>query len=290
MEFETQEQKSFKVNSKTGITNFTVQGYNPSNEQYKEITGEDLGFTLNYELSDDGKMNQVLLVHNPELGFQLVYLDAAQNQEVSSSTGKKCYVNNQGKVSIYHDAETLANDKYFTHEGERPVLKGEKQLYELMKIVMKYNSKMKTAFMDQITENDLKFADILKGKFDKFQEFFTMFADNQFSMVVAVEIKNGYANSKAIPRAGLFYECSKVNDYQAVVEKKVREYVEKTDGFGKGFDIESGNIPLKATIFELNFGLKAVDVSDYCKAQKAQMEELKANAASNQVSSGDFPF
>lgn len=161
----------------TGLAAMKVIAFNPTNEQYFSVTGREMPYALEYKAGDDGSFgNRVLVQIGGEADsvgegtFHLVPFYTSATPVVSKNSGKTVYGNSKGQFAYLTGKDDVSMAAWFKSEDLRVAYGGEKELSELIKSLIGFNSKEdnfnKEAKLIQDfikTNNPAKLNSLLKG-------------------------------------------------------------------------------------------------------------------------------
>lgn len=136
---------------------------NPTNEEYKQITGQDAPFDMTYEMRNESFAISILCkgVNTDRYDFIRFYLS---DEEEKSSTGSILFMNEVGDFFWSPSKEdALENEKLskFTAYTFAPAMRGMRQLYSFLQKLVLYNSRSEDArWLKDMAENKILFDDL----------------------------------------------------------------------------------------------------------------------------------
>lgn len=126
----------------TGIGSVSVLAVNPTNERYKEITGQDARFPFKYDLVTVGEQGQArpiqFLVHNEEKGVYEFVKFLLFNTDEISKTGKMHSIDGVGRTA-YIDTRESNQYNWFNSMDSRTLKRGEASIHKFLQALVKYN-------------------------------------------------------------------------------------------------------------------------------------------------------
>lgn len=133
----------------TGLSIARPVAVNPTNEEYKEITGQECPYTLNYEyveLGDQGKFFPIsFLMKNQETGLYNFLRFLVSNRTKMSKNGSIQFINDLGNTTWAQSPEMLANNpkmSWFTNSPFRPLQEGFCELHNFLITLTMFDNRM----------------------------------------------------------------------------------------------------------------------------------------------------
>ena len=185
----------------TGLTVVKVIAVNPTNEDYKTITGKELPYSLEYEVKENSNMGNReeyplrLLVHNKEKNiFEFINFSVSNLDDIAS-TGSIRFIDSKGNMTWAKDIDTIKNNdkmSWFDSTNARPLKVGEYSLYTFIKVLTSYDTRAENAnFLNEMEKNNITANDIFTGNIVGISKLFKWCNDSNFaiSLVFTVEEK-----------------------------------------------------------------------------------------------------
>jgi hypothetical protein len=193
----------------TGLSALQVVAVNPTHEELKKITENDnIPIQLaTYErrtnqFTDSEEFPVTFWFRNQD-GATFPYTINVSKGEVKSANGKMKFINNYGKISSFVNEldDITLNPKmsWYSTTMVKPVLRGEEDIYTLLKQLFRYDEK-ESGWIEQMLANNLT-ADKLfsedKQAWAALREFITVTADNCVVMPLTVKV---YTDANGVER------------------------------------------------------------------------------------------
>lgn len=217
----------------TGLGAVKVVGVNPTNEEYKAITGKDMPYTLEYKKQANsnagGRMEFPIrvLIHQEEKNvYGFVNFNVSDEDDVAS-TGSKRFVDSKGNMTYSKDLETIkANEKmnWFDSDNARPLTTGEYSLFTFIKVLTSYDSRAEGAnFLGDMEKNGITGKMLFSGNLKGLKALFDWTNKQNYAIVVPFAVeekvndKGTLENQKIISNPDLFF----YTDTDKVTGKKI---------------------------------------------------------------------
>lgn len=156
----------------TGLGAVQLLAVNPSETKYKEITGQDPYYDLDYSKKEgfnDDTIRPVTFLYKRVVDntFGMLTINLS-NKEVTSKNGKKKFVDDLGRISYYIDDINKISPKFkFNIDKSRPIYYGEEQYLQIIKSLFRYSPNSPEArLMGDLKEHKASFSDIYKGNYE----------------------------------------------------------------------------------------------------------------------------
>ena len=161
---------------KTPITGLAVVKpvfVNPTNDDYKRITGKDLPYTLEYTVRENSNINNReefpirILVHQVEKDvYEFVNFNVSNIDDVAQ-TGSVRWLDSKGNMTWSKSLETIQenpNMAWFDSSNARPMKVGEYELYSWIQKLVSYDTRADGAnFKDEMIKNGVTSANLFNG-------------------------------------------------------------------------------------------------------------------------------
>lgn len=161
---------------KTPITGLAVVKplfVNPTNDDYKRITGKDLPYTLEYTIRENSNINNReefpirILVHQVEKDiYEFVNFNVSNIDDVAQ-TGSKRFIDSKGNMTWSQSLETIQNNpnmSWFDSNNARELKVGEYELYSWIQKLVSYDTRADGAnFKDEMIKNGVTSANLFNG-------------------------------------------------------------------------------------------------------------------------------
>lgn len=138
----------------TGLAVVTPLFVNPTNEEYKRITGRDLPYQLKYEVKENPNMDNReefpirILVHQVEKDvYEFVNFNIGNIDEISSK-GSYRFIDSKGNITWSASLETIQNNEkmsWFDSANARKLKVGEYELYTWIQKLVSFDNKAEGA-------------------------------------------------------------------------------------------------------------------------------------------------
>lgn len=165
-----------KSTFKTPITGLAVVKplfVNPTNEDYKRLTGRDLPYTLEYVVKENSNINNReefpirILVHQLEKDvFEFVNFNVSNIDDVAQ-TGSVRFMDSKGNMTWSKSLETIQenpNMAWFDSSNARPLKVGEFEIYSWIQKLVSYDTRAEGAnFKDEMTNAGITSDALFKG-------------------------------------------------------------------------------------------------------------------------------
>lgn len=165
-----------KSTFKTPITGLAVVKplfVNPTNEDYKRLTGKDLPYTLEYVVKENSNINNReefpirILVHQLEKDvFEFVNFNVSNIDDVAQ-TGSVRFMDSKGNMTWSKSLETIQenpNMAWFDSSNARPLKVGEFEIYSWIQKLVSYDTRAEGAnFKDEMTNAGITSDALFKG-------------------------------------------------------------------------------------------------------------------------------
>lgn len=229
----------------TGLGAVKVVGVNPTNEEYKAITGKDMPYTLEYKKQENQNANNRMefpirvLVHNEEKNVYNFVNFNVSNEDDIASTGSVRFIDSKGNMTYSRDLETIkANEKmnWFDSANARPLTTGEYSLFTFIKVLTSYDSRAEGAnFLAEMEKNGVTGKTLFSGNLKGLKALFDWTNKQNYAVAVlfAVEEKTSdkgtLENQKIISNPDLFFytDTDKVVPTKRVVSNYAYKAMEK---------------------------------------------------------------
>jgi len=161
---------------KTPITGLAVVKplfVNPTNDDYKRITGKDLPYTLEYTIRENSNINNReefpirILVHQVEKDvYEFVNFNVSNIDDVAQ-TGSVRWLDSKGNMTWSKSLETIQenpNMAWFDSSNARSMKVGEYELYSWIQKLVSYDTRADGAnFKDEMIKNGVTSANLFNG-------------------------------------------------------------------------------------------------------------------------------
>lgn len=239
------QRKSSYASPITGLGAVKIVGVNPTNEQYKTITGKDMPYTLEYNKRENTYANNReefpvrILVHCEEKNVYDFVNFSFSNQDDIAATGSVRFVDSKGNMTYSKDLETIkANEKmsWFDADNARPLTTGEYNLFTFIKMLTSYDSRAEGAnFLGEMEKAGITGKLLFNGNISGLVKLFDWANKQNFAVTVlfAVEEKTSekgtLENQKIISNPDLFFytDADKTNPAKRVVSNYAYKSMEK---------------------------------------------------------------
>lgn len=193
----------------TGLSAVQVIAVNPTHDELKKITENDnIPVQLaTYErrtnqFTDTEEFPVTFWFRNQD-GATFPYTVNVSKSEVKSANGKMKFINNYGKISSYvnelDDISLNPKMSWFSTKLVKPVLRGEEDIYTLLKQLFRYDEK-ESGWMEQMLTNNLtsdKLFNEDKQAWAALREFLAMTSENCVVMPLVVKT---YTDANGVER------------------------------------------------------------------------------------------
>jgi hypothetical protein len=200
----------------TGLAVVKPLFVNPTNEDYKRLTGKDLPYTLEYVVKENSNINNReefpirILVHQLEKDvFEFVNFNVSNIKDVAQ-TGSKRFMDSKGNMTWSQSLETIQsnpNMSWFDSSNTRELYVGEYELYNWIQKLVSYDTRAEGAnFKDEMTNAGITSDALFKGNTSGLQK------------LIDWSNKQGYALGM------LFFVDEKVKDGNTIHNQKLASY------------------------------------------------------------------
>lgn len=200
----------------TGLAVVKPLFVNPTNEDYKRLTGRDLPYTLEYVVKENSNINNReefpirILVHQLEKDvFEFVNFNVSNIKDVAQ-TGSKRFMDSKGNMTWSQSLETIQsnpNMSWFDSSNTRELFVGEYELYSWIQKLVSYDTRAEGAnFKDEMTNAGITSDALFKGNTSGLQK------------LIDWSNKQGYALGM------LFFVDEKVKDGNTNYNQKLASY------------------------------------------------------------------
>lgn len=210
---------SKKSTFKTPITGIAVVKplfVNPTNEDYKRLTGKELPYTLEYATKENTYINNReefpirILVHQPEKDvYEFVNFNVSNIEEVAQ-TGSKRFIDSKGNMTWVKDIETIQqNEKmsWFDSSNARELKVGEFEIYSWIQKLTSYDTRAENAnFKEEMGRAGITSDNLFSGKIKGLQDLID------------------WSNKQNYAVAMLFYVEEKEKDGNTIYNQKLASY------------------------------------------------------------------
>lgn len=254
-----------KSNFKAPITGLAVVKplfVNPTNEDYKRITGKDLPYSLEYVIRENPNINNReefpirILVHQVEKDvYEFVNFNISNIEDVAS-TGSLRFIDSKGNMTWSQSIETIQNNpnmSWFDSSNTRPLKVGEYDLYSWIQKLTSYDTRAEGAnFKDEMIKAGITSSNLFNGTTSGLQNLLDWCNKNNYAvgMLFTVEekIKDGNTNYNqklaSYPTDLFFYTDEKdgvrtISNYSyKALEKLIKGYKDKKGNEVDGIKIK----------------------------------------------------
>jgi len=172
-----------KSTFKTPITGLAVVKplfVNPTNEDYKRLTGKDLPYTLEYVVKENSNINNReefpirILVHQVEKDvYEFVNFNVGNTEDVAQ-TGSKRFMDSKGNMTWSKSLETIQenpNMSWFDSSNARELYVGEYELYSWIQKLVSYDTRAEGAnFKEEMTNAGITAVQLFDGRIQGLQK------------------------------------------------------------------------------------------------------------------------
>ncbi len=165
-----------KSTFKTPITGLAVVKplfVNPTNEDYKRLTGKDLPYTLEYVVKENSNINNreefpinILVVQPEKEVYDFQRFNIGNTKDVAQ-TGSKRFMDSKGNMTWSQSLETIQsnpNMSWFDSSNTRELYVGEYELYNWIQKLVSYDTRAEGAnFKDEMTNAGITAESLFKG-------------------------------------------------------------------------------------------------------------------------------
>lgn len=244
--------KSTYTSPITGLGVVKVVAVNPTNEEYKTITGKEIAYTLEYEVKENSNMDNReeypvrLLVHNEEKNiFEFINFSVSSSDDVAS-TGSVRFIDSKGNMTWAKDIDTIKNNdkmSWFDSSNARPLKAGEYSLYTFIKVLTGYDSRAEGAnFLNEMEKNGITAGNIFAGKIGGLVKLMKWTNESNYgiSVVFTVEEKVKDGNTYDVQRIMANPDCFFYSDLdESTKQRTVSKYAYKAfEKLVKGSDTQ----------------------------------------------------
>lgn len=198
--------KSTYTSPITGLGVVKVVAVNPTNEEYKTITGKEIAYPLEYQIKENSNMDNReeypvrLLVHNQEKNiFEFINFSVSSSDDVAS-TGSVRFIDSKGNMTWAKDIDTIKNNdkmSWFDSANARPLKAGEYSLYTFIKVLTSYDSRAEGAnFLNEMEKNGITAGNIFAGKTSGLSKLFKWCSESNYGIVVAFTVEEKTKDDK----------------------------------------------------------------------------------------------
>lgn len=198
--------KSTFITPITGLAVVKVVAVNPTNEEYKSITGKEIAYPLEYKIQENSNMGNReeypvrLLVHNQEKNiFEFINFSVSNSDDVAS-TGSVRFIDSKGNMTWAKDIETIKNNdkmSWFDSANARPLKAGEYSLYTFIKVLTSYDSRAEGAnFLNEMEKNGITAGNIFAGNTGGLSKLFKWTNESNFGVVVVFTVEEKTKDDK----------------------------------------------------------------------------------------------
>lgn len=200
------QRKSTYTTPITGLAVVKVVAVNPTNDEYKAITGKEIAYPLEYKVQENTNMGNReeypvrLLVHNKEKNiFEFVNFSVSSSEDVAS-TGSIRFIDSKGNMTWAKDIDTIKNNdkmSWFDSANARPLKAGEYSLYTFIKVLTSYDSRAEGAnFLNEMEKNGVTAGNIFAGNTDGLKAVMKWANDSNFAVVVPFTVEEKTKDDK----------------------------------------------------------------------------------------------
>lgn len=192
------ERKADKYVSYTGLAVIRPIIVNPSNEEYREITGSSLPYDLNYdkiELNQGEKQISArplkILCHIPEIDrYELMNLYVSL-EEVLSKNGKKKFIDHKGRISYFVENPSDVKDNFrFDADNCEPLCLGMEEIHKLLQMLLKYSAESESAnWLEDVRRNDITAEDLYNNNVEGLNKTLRWAIENHFALTTLLSVK-----------------------------------------------------------------------------------------------------
>ena len=172
-----------KSTFKTPITGLAVVKplfVNPTNEDYKRLTGKDLPYTLEYVVKENSNINNreefpinILVVQPEKEVYDFQRFNIGNTLDVAS-TGSKRFMDSKGNMTWSQSLETIQsnpNMSWFDSSNTRELYVREYELYNWIQKLVSYDTRAEGAnFKDEMTNAGITAVQLFDGRIQGLQK------------------------------------------------------------------------------------------------------------------------
>lgn len=200
----------------TGLAVVKPLFVNPTNEDYKRLTGKDLPYTLEYVVKENSNINNreefpinILVVQPEKEVYDFQRFNIGNTKDVAQ-TGSKRFMDSKGNMTWSQSLETIQsnpNMSWFDSSNTRELYVGEYELYNWIQKLVSYDTRAEGAnFKDEMTNAGITAESLFKGNTSGLQK------------LIDWSNKQGYALGM------LFFVDEKVKDGNTIHNQKLASY------------------------------------------------------------------
>lgn len=190
----------------TGLGVVKVVAVNPTNEEYKQITGSEIPYDLVYEHSENQYQNNNkefpirILVHQPDFDiYEFINFSVGNNDDIAKTLSVR-FIDSKGNMTYSKSLETIKENprmSWFDADNARPCKIGEYNLYNFIQKIVSYDSRSENAkFLKDMTDNKITSEDLFNKNLSGLKNLVNWINENNFGVVVLFTVEEKEKDGK----------------------------------------------------------------------------------------------